>query len=46
MNVEVIDIQIIFQKLRFTPNDQFLIFVDCNDKSVFIFDTDFGKNII
>ena len=33
-------------KVRFTPNDQFLISVGGNDKSVFIWETDFGKNIL
>ncbi|MBP3801902.1 MAG: EF-hand domain-containing protein, partial [Clostridia bacterium] len=32
-------------KVRFTPNDQYLISVGGNDKSVFIWETDFGKNI-
>ena len=33
-------------KIRFTPNDQYLISVGGNDKSVFVWETDFGKNII
>jgi microtubule-associated protein-like 6 len=31
-------------KVRFTPNDQFLISVGGNDKSVFIWETDFGQD--
>ena len=31
-------------KIRFTPNDQFLISVGGNDKSVFVWETDFGTN--
>nr|MCQ2973133.1 WD40 repeat domain-containing protein [archaeon] len=30
-------------KVRFTPNDQYLISVGGNDKSVFVWETDFGK---
>ncbi len=30
-------------KIRFTPNDKYLISVGGNDKSVFIWETDFGK---
>ena len=33
-------------KIRFTPNDQFLISVGGNDKSVFIWETDFGEQKI
>ena len=32
-------------KVRFTQNDQYLISVGGNDKSVFIWETDFGKSI-
>ena len=31
-------------KVRFTPNDKFLISVGGNDKSVFIWETDFGQD--
>ena len=31
-------------KIRFTPNDQYLISVGGNDKSVFVWETDFGSN--
>ena len=32
-------------KVRFTPNDQYLISVGGNDKSVFVWETDFGKSV-
>ena len=33
------------RKVRFTQNDQYLISIGGNDKSVFIWETDFGKSI-
>ena len=32
-------------KVRFTPNDQYLISVGGNDKCVFVWETDFGKGV-
>jgi microtubule-associated protein-like 6 len=31
-------------KIRFTPDDNFLVSVGGNDKSVFVWETDFGNN--